>query len=716
VAVGALAVVAALGFFVKYAWENEWVGPTGRVLLGCFASLAMFGAGLRLVGREYRPLGQGLAGAGLAGLYTSVYGAHGFYDLIPREAAGLLLVAITASAILLSARLDARLLAALSWAGGYLTPILLSTGEDKALSLFLYLFLLGAGALALDNTKPWPETAPLAMIGTLVLYGGWYATFISPQRFDVAAFGVVLFTALFAFGMARKERGAGLALVFLAAAVGLTALAGVANRPGTLALLSIALAAAALHSASRVGWGLSAIAGVALVMPYVAWCSAHATDMSFGMGAAWLVAATLLYVLVAASGRSPVPLALEAVALVVSGVLTIALSSVPERPLPLLALLLAQAGVSILGQRRWNGAELVGLLAAALSVLGTFDRFFKPDHEGWVLLLAFPVFGVYLVALVVRGLLSRRAIGLAGLASHLVNAAFFWAVLYRVLYATSPSILGTASLALALLYLVLGIAILRASAEEAHVRATLGLAAAFVTIAIPVQLGLNGITLAWAAEGVVLLALGVRFASPLARGGGYGVLALAVLRLFARHAPLHSGEFRPFLNPPFATWLAVIAALALGLYVARAPRQAKEAPDIWVGPALSALALALLFGVLTAETRGAFVQSEAIASRGGDSAGGQHARLMGSLAVSVLWSAFATALLGFGLAVRSRPFFYAAYALFAVAACKVALVDLAELQTLYRIVSFFALGVLLMAGAYLNIRFRERLLPNEAAQ
>ena len=713
VGVGALAVVVSLGFFVKYAWENEWVGPTGRVLFGCLVSLGMIAAGLRLVGREYRPLGQGLAGAGLAGLYTSAFGAYGFYSLIPREAAGLLLVAITACAILLSARLDARLLAALAWVGGYLTPILLSTGEDKALSLFLYLFLLGAGALALDHRKSWGETAPLAMIGTLVLYGGWYVEFVGAQRFDVAAFGMVLFTALFALGMARKERGLGLAVVYLVAAAGLTSLAVVANRPGTLAMLSLALAAAALYAASEAGWGLSVVAGVGLVLPCLAWWGAHARDISFGVGAAWLVAGTLLYVLVAASGRSRVPVPLEASALVASAFLTVAMGTVPDQPLPLLALLLAQAGIAILAERRWRGAELTGILAATITVLAEFDRFFKPDRAGGILLLAFPVFGVYLLALVARGLVRRRSVGGAGLAVHLVNAAFLWAVLYRVLYTTSPGVLGLASLGLALLYLVLGLALLRGSSEEIHVRATLGLAAVFVTLAIPVQLGLNGITLAWAAEGVVLLVLGVRFASSLTRAGGYAVLALAVVRLFARHAPLHAGEFRPFLNPSFATWLAVIAAIGVGLYVARVPRQAKEVLESWVGPALSALALALLFGVLTAETREAFGQREAIALRAGDAAGIREARLMGGLAVSVLWSAFATALLASGLALRSRPLFYAAYGLFALASGKVVLVDLAELQTLYRIVSFLALGVLLMAGAYLNIRFRERLLPQE---
>ena len=77
-----------------------------------------------------------------------------------------------------------------------------------------------------------------------------------------------------------------------------------------------------------------------------------------------------------------------------------------------------------------------------------------------------------------------------------------WTVLYRVLYTTSPKTLGLASVGLAALYLVAGLAALqRVGRDVRQARVLLGLAAAFLTLAIPVQLGLHGITLAWAVEG-----------------------------------------------------------------------------------------------------------------------------------------------------------------------------------------------------------------------
>jgi len=715
VAAGALAFVVFLGLFVKYAWESNWVGPTGRVLFGAAMGLALVAAGVRLMGREYRPLGQGLAGAGLAGLYVSAFGAHGFYGLVSREAAGLLMLAITVNAVLLAVRLDARLLATLAWVGGYLTPLLLSTGEDKAVALFAYLALLDAGALVLDRRKPWTETVPLAMMGTLVLYVGWYDRFFRPERFEVAAAGLVLFTALFALGMARKERGAGLGAVLSLGAVGVAALAAGADRPAVLLALSFGLAGAALRLAAAPSRGLSLVAAAALAAPYMAWSAAHYRPEGFGIAAAWVTGAVLLLVAASASGRGPSTVRLEPVALLGGGVASIALAAATDRPALLLPFLLALAGVAVLARRRWAWSEAAGAVAAAIAVLSWFDRFYEADRASEALTLALTVAGAYLTVLVTRGFVMRHRIGAPGIAGHLAAAGLAWTVLYRVLEPSRAGLLGLACLGLATLYLALGLVALRERREDlAQARVILGLSAAFLTLAIPVQLGLHGITLAWALEGLLLLGLGVRFGSLLARAGGYFVLGLAVLRLFARHVPLHEGAFRPFLNPAFGTWLAVIVLLALGARLARDARRRAGSLDHALGVLAAVAAVALLFGLLTGETQQTFAQRAALARGAGDAAAAETARLAGGLAVSVLWTAFATGLLAAGLGARSRALFYAGYALFAVTSAKVVLWDLATLETVYRMLSFLALGALLLAGAYLNLRFRQRLLPETA--
>ena len=126
---------------------------------------------------------------------------------------------------------------------------------------------------------------------------------------------------------------------------------------------------------------------------------------------------------------------------------------------------------------------------------------------------------------------------------------------------------------------------------------------------------------------------------------------------------------------------------------------------------MGGIAILLLFGVLNGETRATFAQRQQEADRLGDAAASQAARRVGGLAVSVLWTIFATGLLAAGLAARSRALFYSAYGLFALTAGKVVLWDLEDFSVPYRMFAFLALGLLLMAGAYLNLRFRQRLLP-----
>jgi uncharacterized membrane protein len=715
VAAGGLAVVVFLGFFVRYAWENDWVGPTGRVISGAVFSLGLVASGLRLLHREYRPLGQGLAAAGLSGLYVTAFAAHSVYDLVPRTAAAAFMVIVTACAVALAERLDLRLLATLAWVGGYLTPILLTTGEDRAESLFVYLLLLGIGAVWLDHRQTWTETLPLALVGSAVLYAGWYAQHFRPERFGVAVVGLVLLTALFALGSAAKERSGSMVLVGALAAIGLSALGVGGRHPEVVMVLCLVLAAGLLRFAGLGGIGAALLAAVVIGLPFLIWAGARYRAESFGIAAAWILGGSLLLVLLRSAGEDDAPAeAVPALALLGGGIASIGLAASTNKPLALLGLLAAQAALSVLVQRRWAAAEASSAALASLAVWAWFIRFFDPARANEALVLACTVAGLYFLAAASRGLLQHQPLALAGAATHVVAAALAWAALYHVLDLTAPSLLGFAAVLLAAIHLLVGLPA-RARGDALSTRVNLGLAAGFLTLAIPVQLGLHGITLAWALEGLVLLWIGRREGSWLARAFGYFVLALAVGRLFVRHLPLHPDtSFVPVANPAFGVWLCAIAALGVAWGLARR-QEPRHGLDELASALLLPAAIALLFGLLTMETQASFAQRVREAAVAQDVAAMQSARLLGQLAVSVLWTLFATALLGAGLGMRSRGLFYSAYGLFALTAAKVVLVDLATLSTLYRMLSFLALGVLLLAGAWLNLRFRERLAEPEAA-
>ncbi|MXY47885.1 MAG: DUF2339 domain-containing protein [Gemmatimonadetes bacterium] len=198
--VGALALVLGVGFFLKYAFDNNWLNETARVVLGGAAGLLLTAGGHRFHRRGMSVFAQGLTGAGVGILYLSIYAAYDFYRLVPQPAAFLLMALVTAAALLLSLRYDARAIALLGWAGGFLTPFLLVTAQLNTLGLFVYITLLDAGLIAvLLSRRHWRVLEPLGIAATYATYLTWSFRADLPEGFATALAFLVLWWALFAW-------------------------------------------------------------------------------------------------------------------------------------------------------------------------------------------------------------------------------------------------------------------------------------------------------------------------------------------------------------------------------------------------------------------------------------------------------------------------------------------------------------------------------------
>jgi uncharacterized membrane protein len=225
------------------------------------------------------------------------------------------------------------------------------------------------------------------------------------------------------------------------------------------------------------------------------------------------------------------------------------------------------------------------------------------------------------------------------------------------------------------------------------------LAFTMLSIAIALQFDGAAVTVGWAAEGAVILALGMRERRDWFRIGGVLLFCIAVARTLAdlvETAPINQSIF---FNPRALSTLFVIAlCYVIAWLYSRDPRAAAQ--RIGLGSALI-VAQVLSLALLTSEIVAYWA--------------GREAPLAEEMMISVTWAAYSTALIVIGLIRGYAPIRYFAMVVFAITTAKVFFVDLSHLERIYRVLSVIVLGVLLLVTSYLYQRTRT-LTPGSAAE
>ncbi len=227
--IGGLALFLGVAFFVKYSFEHNLIPPEIRVSIGFVVGLALVIGGVALKRKEHAVTAQTLCATGILILYAVTFACRSFYHfaffgLIPTF---LLMTLITAVAFLLAVRLNAIAVAILGMAGGFLTPVLLSTGQDNPAGLFGYLALLDLGLVLVARRKHWSALPILGAIGTIFMQAAWVTSFFLTQKYFLGSklfvpMAVFLgFEILFCAALASIKSGAKSERAFAAAAIGM---------------------------------------------------------------------------------------------------------------------------------------------------------------------------------------------------------------------------------------------------------------------------------------------------------------------------------------------------------------------------------------------------------------------------------------------------------------------------------------------------------------
>lgn len=170
--IGIAILVLGISFFIKYAIDKNWLHESGRVITGFISGVVLLGIAHRYR-NTYRSFSSVLMGGGLTVFYFSIAFAFHQYHLIGQVTAFVFMVAVTALAVFLSLLYDRLELAVLATIGGFITPFLVSTGQENYVALFTYLCILNSGLTALSWFKRWPAINTISLLFTTLIFGGW---------------------------------------------------------------------------------------------------------------------------------------------------------------------------------------------------------------------------------------------------------------------------------------------------------------------------------------------------------------------------------------------------------------------------------------------------------------------------------------------------------------------------------------------------------------
>ncbi len=193
--IGIVIFVIGMGFLVKLGIDSNVINEGMRVVIGVVIGGGMIGLA-HYLRNSFAKFSSVLIGGALSVLYFTIALAFHEYALIPQMGAFIIMVFITAFAVLLSISYDRKALAILAIIGGFGTPFFVSTGSGNSLALLTYILILDLGMLALVYFKKWNVINYIVYAFTYLLYASVFITQYALED-NVSAGGLFLFLTAF---------------------------------------------------------------------------------------------------------------------------------------------------------------------------------------------------------------------------------------------------------------------------------------------------------------------------------------------------------------------------------------------------------------------------------------------------------------------------------------------------------------------------------------
>ena len=739
--IGVIAIIIGAGFFLKYAFDNQWLGPAGRVTLGVMAGFIMIGLAFYWR-KKYPIMTQVLTGGGIAILYLSIFASFSMYALVSIYIALFCLLMVSIASAILAIYYNSMALAIIGIFGAFFAPFILgafgdresiAVSQDHGIQLLAYIIVVDIGVLILANFRNWRWFTLLALVCSLATYGAWYYEFNEAVSIGAAEAGITIIflifvgvTSLYHLIWRRTPEPADFSLMLLNAAAYFGISLGImwdsfrdwmGGFVFLLALFYGVIAFIALTRQSKTSRLSLFSVGIALIFLTVA------IPVQLG-DKAWTTVAW------AAEGAVLMWLSFRA------GIPTMRIFSYLISLAVIIRLIAFDTFVSTFEfEPIFNERFLAFIFSIAAFGLMTYLFWKHREESEEINYLAFlgvtNVLILWIVAAEVYTY-SRAAITTGGSASLIILLGMIAAtILYPIFWRREPTLVDRVinqanpiafiiitvflwddlrawvGLVYFLLAACYGILSYKATMKDSVI-SILGpfsvlLAVAAFTAGVAIQLE-NTVwtTIVWAVEFLVLVQLSFTFRMPQLRNYSYVVFLAMAVRLLFFDTPVVISSFQPVINERFLAFVIGIAATYLAAYLLW--RRKDEFPE------LSKPVSTLLIGVniLTLWILSFEVwQSFDVALRDAGFAAREGLKDAQNLSLTAVWAIYALGGLVIGIAKRWRYVRLGALGLLAIPIVKVFVYDVFLLELGYRIGAFIGLGILLLVSAYLYQRYSQ---------
>ena len=184
--IGVFVLLLAIGFFLKYAFDEQWIQPPVQITFGLLVGILLIASGEVCRRRHWAGLDISFAALGLGSLYLSIYAANQIYRLLPDALTILIVLLVSAIGLLLSYLWNSRVLAGLTFLGGYLSPLLFHSKELGNWVFFGYLSALNIATAVLAYVKRWSSLSWIGALLSWIAFQVWSSTHPTGEQWGYA--------------------------------------------------------------------------------------------------------------------------------------------------------------------------------------------------------------------------------------------------------------------------------------------------------------------------------------------------------------------------------------------------------------------------------------------------------------------------------------------------------------------------------------------------